>query len=1073
MKKKILLVCLSLFAAISLVACGTNPADQSGSSESKTQSSVESSENVVSSEEIASSEEITSSEEGTQPETHNYVEHDAVDATCQAEGNAKYYTCEDCDKIFDEDYQEIEAIPVTQKAEHVYVLQEEIAGTCNEKGTLAHYTCENCPTLFDLTKVEIESAEGDYDATNHSADEQLVATTQPEKVAYAIGEEFDSTGMTVSHKCENCEGEVIDNLFLTYEYQTADATAFALGDTKITVKFNDLALDVAVTVSKLQAQITGVEASYTTACGVAPTISAVSNIPELPIDVKYFAGETEVTAEDFVAGNSYTVKLSVEDTDTVDGTETTAEIVVEHKYAWKEDAADWKKLNYVCNCGDAKDFYALNYQSPYVDADNLGIDLSKFVVGANAEVVSVQQIVRMKDGTYVGANDGDVVAIEYVVDGSIYSFAANKYEQPSGEWKPYILTLSVAYTIGGVECNVIVEAKLVDKLIKTAEDLLSVQYKDGNTVAGGGTMDSKYYVLANDIDVSGVDFGASKVAFQQDIGFRGTFEGCGYTISNMNITGGFGLFGAIGYGAKINNVTFTNVKLSAEYALAYAVRAAHFTNVDIQFSLDSARYAIAYSMNDCTFNSVSILTDKNVAAPFLVNENPDTVIPDTVTLNYFTQYTVTFNTDGGNAIEPAKVTTGRTVDAPAEPTKTSDEWDYVFLGWYNGETQWNFNTSITEDVTLTAKWEQLEKVNAETVINLIAALPDTLVMPKDINYLNAIQYANEKYNGLSDENKAAVTNASKLENVLSACKGYATVYTPNVAGVKAVPAVLHNSSPDVAVTGAVSTDETQGAIFTATAEAGGKAAIQFVKFPAVSAYEKVYFYVRTDVADCKLYIAEDTGSDGWGSNWVNNSGTINSYSINNANEWTLICVEVSSNLISSDWIMSIYTTEKVNTTLEVGAIIGYKTPAMEKIETSLQLGVTADTGTTNDYGKVYNLTQEQYYIDNNLKNSMGTLSANELADTLPAGYSSFTFWIYNPTDTVYNFHLAGSCGEDWVDSADSYALAAKAWTQVNISAADIELNKGGQWYVYILGGAGDGATKTGWQVSTVYAVKAV
>ena len=122
MKKKILLVCLSLFAAISLVACGTNPADQSGSSESKTQSSVESSENVVSSEEIASSEEITSSEEGTQPETHNYVEHDAVDATCQAEGNAKYYTCEDCDKIFDEDYQEIEAIPVTQKAEHVYQL---------------------------------------------------------------------------------------------------------------------------------------------------------------------------------------------------------------------------------------------------------------------------------------------------------------------------------------------------------------------------------------------------------------------------------------------------------------------------------------------------------------------------------------------------------------------------------------------------------------------------------------------------------------------------------------------------------------------------------------------------------------------------------------------------------------------------------------------------------------------------------------------------------------------------------------------------------------------------------------
>ena len=43
--------------------------------------------------------------------------------------------------------------------------------------------------------------------------------------------------------------------------------------------------------------------------------------------------------------------------------------------------------------------------------------------------------------------------------------------------------------------------------------------------------------------------------------------------------------------------------------------------------------------------------------------------------------------------------------------------------------------------------------------------------------------------------------------------------------------------------------------------------------------------------------------------------------------------------------------------------------------------------------------------------------------------------------------------------------------KVIISNEDIQLNKNGQWYVYLLGGDGQGAAKDGWKISTIYAVK--
>lgn len=65
---------------------------------------------------------------------------------------------------------------------------------------------------------------------------------------------------------------------------------------------------------------------------------------------------------------------------------------------------------------------------------------------------------------------------------------------------------------------------------------------------------------------------------------------------------------------------------------------------------------------------------------------------------------VAFNTNGhGDAISPASVEHGTKVSAPASPS----EYGYNFEGWYtdtNGNNPFDFDTLITTDITLFAKW---------------------------------------------------------------------------------------------------------------------------------------------------------------------------------------------------------------------------------------------------------------------------------------------------------------------------------------------------------------------------------
>jgi len=70
---------------------------------------------------------------------------------------------------------------------------------------------------------------------------------------------------------------------------------------------------------------------------------------------------------------------------------------------------------------------------------------------------------------------------------------------------------------------------------------------------------------------------------------------------------------------------------------------------------------------------------------------------------------VSFNTDGGSAIEPQRIRDGGKIEKPADPEKEG----HTFINWtYQGE-EWSFlGYSVTSDMTLDANWS----VNSYTLI---------------------------------------------------------------------------------------------------------------------------------------------------------------------------------------------------------------------------------------------------------------------------------------------------------------------------------------------------------------------
>jgi uncharacterized repeat protein (TIGR02543 family) len=73
-----------------------------------------------------------------------------------------------------------------------------------------------------------------------------------------------------------------------------------------------------------------------------------------------------------------------------------------------------------------------------------------------------------------------------------------------------------------------------------------------------------------------------------------------------------------------------------------------------------------------------------------------------------TEYTVTFESNGGSAVAAVDAARGEKIAEPTAPTKAG----YAFKGWYKEsglQNLWDFSSdTVTGDITLYAKWEALQ-----------------------------------------------------------------------------------------------------------------------------------------------------------------------------------------------------------------------------------------------------------------------------------------------------------------------------------------------------------------------------
>ena len=109
-----------------------------------------------------------------------------------------------------------------------------------------------------------------------------------------------------------------------------------------------------------------------------------------------------------------------------------------------------------------------------------------------------------------------------------------------------------------------------------------------------------------------------------------------------------------------------------------------------------------------------------------------------------TQYTVTFNANGhGTAPAAQKVAGGGTI---TEPTNLTAQ-DYVFLGWYTDQactTAFNFSTAINSDITLYAKWNEMDILMEDRCWNISEFETCTITAPQTINQLHIVATPDEE-----------------------------------------------------------------------------------------------------------------------------------------------------------------------------------------------------------------------------------------------------------------------------------------------------------------------------------------
>lgn len=221
-------------------------------------------------------------------------------------------------------------------------------------------------------------------------------------------------------------------------------------------------------------------------------------------------------------------------------------------------------------------------------------------------------------------------------------------------------------------------------------------------------------------------------------GTNGAGIGGGGSPSTNNISGGaINIYGGQITARSNGGVASTNENIAKPVGIGYGGGYNHknfsillsWTDADHDF-IDSDSYIRQQSISsyNCSltidpnhpFKLAGTTTDATTS-----NINGQKIVPAQATV-----YTVSFNTGGGSAIDAQNIVKGQTATQPGTPVKQG----YRFLKWQLSGSDYNFSTSVTADITLTAVWTALPDIQYVNASNVSTTLNGSDYYPLEPSY---------------------------------------------------------------------------------------------------------------------------------------------------------------------------------------------------------------------------------------------------------------------------------------------------------------------------------------------------
>lgn len=165
-------------------------------------------------------------------------------------------------------------------------------------------------------------------------------------------------------------------------------------------------------------------------------------------------------------------------------------------------------------------------------------------------------------------------------------------------------------------------------------------------------------------------------------------------------------------------------------------------------------------------NDTTSSTTKKTTTKKNDTTNTTTTKKTTTTTTEAKKYTVKFDSNGGSKVSSKEVTSGSKVSKPSNPTRTG----YKFGGWTLNNKAYDFNSKVTSNITLVAKWTaktytvKVSSVDEYSPARILSVYEDgSKISFKQINYTDGTMLCSSKGN----INKSDINGLSKLQVVLN------------------------------------------------------------------------------------------------------------------------------------------------------------------------------------------------------------------------------------------------------------------------------------------------------------------